>query len=81
MLRPKVLTSHVRHQGVLASALDSGRNLALVLGAKAGAAARSDLLVRRDEPGEHTDIFVVDDQFLVDAETAGTDFLFFGVHN
>jgi len=52
----------------VASALDFLRELALVFGARAGLAARTDLALFGDEAAQQFGIFVIDDCALFNAE-------------
>ncbi len=58
------------HERTLASAFDRVADLALVFGAEAAAAAWGDLHVGRHEAAERTNIFVINNQFVVGAIVA-----------
>src|SRR5690242_16098319 len=62
----------VRQQREEAGALDRGRQLALVEGARAGQAGRRDLAVLADEIAQRVDILVVDRLDAGDGEAAET---------
>ena len=71
------LAIDISHERRLASLLYFAGYLALMLGTESGAAARSDLHIRRHEAAQRTDVLVVHHELVVHAVVAGLVYLCF----